>query len=221
GTTTSRFYTYGLQRISENQQISNAWTPSFYGYDGGGTVRLLTDSAGTVTDTYDYDAWGNTVNTTGSTPNVYLFRGERYDADLGLYYLRARYFDPLTGRFLTRDPGAGHVVVPATLHKYLYAGGNPVTAEDPTGRSVTDEYSFLNSTIDKPLFQVSTGATPLATGITMFIMKVWCYSITALNVGWYAATGGKQFGPPSLPADIKALCGLLSLAHPPGIPGAQ
>jgi RHS repeat-associated protein len=221
GTTTSRFYTYGLQRISENQQISNAWTPSFYGYDGGGTVRLLTDSAGTVTDTYDYDAWGNTVNTTGSTPNVYLFRGERYDADLGLYYLRARYFDPLTGRFLTRDPGAGHVVVPATLHKYLYAGGNPVTAEDPTGRSVIDEYSFLNSTIDKPLFQVSTGATPLATGITMFIMKVWCYSITALNVGWYAATGGKQFGPPSLPADIKALCGLLSLAHPPGIPGAQ
>ena len=76
GATASRTYTYGLQRISQNQQIANAWTPSFYGYDGAGTVRLLTDSTGTVTDTYDYDAWGNTVNTTGSTPNVYLYRGE-------------------------------------------------------------------------------------------------------------------------------------------------
>jgi len=57
----------------------------FYGYDGGGTARLLTDSTGTVTDTYDYDAWGNVVNTTGTTPNAYLYRGEQYDPDLGLY----------------------------------------------------------------------------------------------------------------------------------------
>ncbi len=142
GTTAQRTYTYGLQRISQNQQISNAWTPSFYGYDGGGTVRLLTDSAGTVTDTYDYDAWGNTVNTTGSTPNVYLYRGEQFDQDLGLYYLRARYFNPLAGRFLTRDPDAGRIEAPATLHKYLYAGGNPISAKDPSGRGAIIEYEF-------------------------------------------------------------------------------
>ena len=76
---------------------------SFYGYDGMGSARLLTDSTGTVTDTFDYDAWGNAVNTTGTTPNLYLYRGEQYDSDLGLYYLRARYFNPLTGRFLTKD----------------------------------------------------------------------------------------------------------------------
>jgi YD repeat-containing protein len=87
----TRQYTYGLQRISQTQQIANAWTPSFYGYDGGGTVRLLTDATGTVTDTYDYDAWGNVLNTTGSTPNLYLFGAEQYDPDLGLYYLRARW----------------------------------------------------------------------------------------------------------------------------------
>ena len=68
----------------EPAQSANAWTPSFYGYDGAGTVRLLTDATGTVTDTYDYDAWGNAVNTTGSTPNVYLYRGEQYDPDLRL-----------------------------------------------------------------------------------------------------------------------------------------
>jgi RHS repeat-associated protein len=133
--TVTRQYTYGLQRISQTQQIANAWTPAFYGYDGAGTVRLLTDSTGTVTDTYDYDAWGNTVDTTGSTPNVYLYRGEQYDPDLGLYYLRARYFNPLSGRFLTRDPEAGRIKVPATLNRYLYGNGDPIGRVDPSGRS--------------------------------------------------------------------------------------
>ena len=54
----TRTYAYGLQRISENQLISGTWTPSFYGYDGHGNVRFLTNSAGTVTDTYQYDAFG-------------------------------------------------------------------------------------------------------------------------------------------------------------------
>jgi hypothetical protein len=79
GTTVTRRYTTGLQRISESQPINGTWTSSFYGYDGLGSVRQLTDSAGTVTDTYEYDAWGSAVDTTGSTPNVYLYRGEQYD----------------------------------------------------------------------------------------------------------------------------------------------
>jgi len=48
-----REYTYGRQRVSENQLISNIWTPSFYGYDGGGSVRQLTNAVGVVTDTYE------------------------------------------------------------------------------------------------------------------------------------------------------------------------
>jgi hypothetical protein len=48
-----REYTYGLQWISENQVISSVWTPSFYGYDGFGNVRQLTNAAGAVTDTYE------------------------------------------------------------------------------------------------------------------------------------------------------------------------
>src|SRR5208283_3683071 len=138
----TRQYTYGLQRISQTQQIANAWTPAFYGYDGGGTVRLLTDSTGSVTDTYDYDAWGNTVNTTGSTPNVYLYRGEQYDSDLNLYYLRARYFNPLTSRFLTKDPAAGNVNEPRSLHRYLYTYADPVNGRDPSGRFNLGEYAM-------------------------------------------------------------------------------
>jgi len=161
----TRQYTYGLQRISQTQQIANAWTPAFYGYDGAGTVRLLTDATGTVTDTYDYDAWGNTVNTTGSTPNVYLYRGEQYDPDLSLYYLRARYLNPLSGRFLTRDPEAGKPVDVRTLHRYLYASGDAVDRLDPTGKGDI-EYSLTlipGGSAAGPLAAMTAGAAGLAT----------------------------------------------------------
>jgi RHS repeat-associated protein len=131
GGVVARQYTYGAQRISENQVMGGVWTPSFYGYDGGGTVRFLTNAAAVVTDTSDYDAWGNAVNSTGSTPNVYLYRGEQFDSDLGLYYLRARYLNPTTGRFLTRDTYPGDITNPVSLDKYMYASADPVNGLDP------------------------------------------------------------------------------------------
>jgi len=130
--------------IDENQFVSGAWTPSFYVYDGGGSVRQLTNSAQTVTDTYDYDAFGNVVNKTGTTPNNFLYRGEQYDSDLGLYYLRARYYNPATDRFLSRDPEPGNIAIPDTLHKYLYAGGEPVDWVDPSGREAIASYATIN-----------------------------------------------------------------------------
>ncbi len=146
----TRTYTYGLQRINENQllggsQSSAVWTASFYGYDGMGSVRMLTDTTGAVTDTYEFDGWGNVVASTGSTPNVYLYRGEQFDPDLQLYYLRARYFNPLTGRFLTRDPANGQMTDPKSLHKYLYAGGDPINMIDPTGRQDMIETTQLDN----------------------------------------------------------------------------
>ena len=87
-----------------------------------------------MTDTYDYDAWGNTVNTTGSTPNVYLYRGEQYDPDLRLYYLRARSLNAVTGRFVARDNYDGESP-PAALHKYLYAASDPVNRLDRSGHA--------------------------------------------------------------------------------------
>jgi len=134
GGVVTRTYTYGLQRISENQVISNTWTPSFYGYDGGGNVRQLTNSAGAVTDSYEYDAFGNSWTDSGNTPNEFLYQGEEYDSDLGLYDLRARYMNPMTGRFLSRDPEDGDFSAPAKLHKYLYASDDPVNNIDPSGR---------------------------------------------------------------------------------------
>ena len=144
---------YGLQRISENQKIGTTQTASFYGYDGHGNVRFLMNSSGTVTDSYTYDAFGLPLTTTGTTPNSFLYSGEQYDSALGMYYLRARYYNPATGRFETMDPGKetccasrasqiGNIFDPRTLHKYVYAANDPVNRVDPTGRDAP-EYGFL------------------------------------------------------------------------------
>jgi len=141
-----RTYTYGLQRISQDQYISG-WVLSYYQYDGAGSVRQLTSSTGQVTDSYEYDAFGNSFTKVGTTPNNYLYRGEQYDPDLGLYYLRARYYNPATGRFLSRDPEDGNVIDPKTLHKYLYVGADPINWIDPRGREDQEEYVMFSNEI--------------------------------------------------------------------------
>jgi RHS repeat-associated protein len=152
GGAVARQYTYGLQRISQGQFIGNQWTVSFYGYDGGGNVRNLTSVTGATTDEYEYDAFGNSFTKVGTTPNNYLYRGEQFDSDLGLYYLRARYYNPATGRFMSRDPEDGKPNDPTSLHRYLYAGGDPADFIDPTGRDEEAEYTmFTARTLEETL----------------------------------------------------------------------
>jgi RHS repeat-associated protein len=131
-----RTYLYGLRRISQTQVASG--TTSYYGYDAHGDARYLMDSTGAVTDTYDYDAFGNLVGSTGTTPNVYRYQGEALDAETGLYYLRARYYDPTVGRFLNVDP-----MTDEGEHPYEYADADPVNGHDPTGEQDVIEYSLL------------------------------------------------------------------------------
>ncbi|HEY0173454.1 MAG TPA: RHS repeat-associated core domain-containing protein [Pyrinomonadaceae bacterium] len=139
-----RQYTYGNAIVSQRQRgADGAWAASFYTTDGAGSVRQLTDASGAVTDTYAYDAFGKLVEQTGSTPNSYLYRGERFDADLGLYHLRARSYDPNRGRFTTTDPFPGFIDEPTSLHKYLYANADPVNFIDPLGLAAMVEYGAL------------------------------------------------------------------------------
>ena len=136
----TRTYSYGLELINERQNLAGTLTTSFYGYDGHGSVRFLTDSTGAVTDTYDYDAFGNLISSTGTTPNNYLFAGEQFDAALGIYYNRARYYDQRQGRFWTMDTTEGSQEDPLTLHKYLYSADAPVNLLDPSGLDFVSDF---------------------------------------------------------------------------------
>jgi RHS repeat-associated protein len=127
--TLTAVYTHGLDLIAQRRSGS----VRYFSYDGHGSTRLLTDASGAVTDTYLYDAYGTLLASTGSTPNNYLYCGEQFDPDLGMYYLRARFYQPQTGRFWTMDSWEGTQTDPLSLHKYLYAHNNPVMMVDPSG----------------------------------------------------------------------------------------
>jgi len=98
-------YVYGDDLISQKRGGS----VSYYHYDGLGSTRTLTDSAGNVTDTYTYEAFGDLLHRTGNTENNYLFTGEQYDPNAGFYYLRARYYDAGNGRFTNADIYHGRI----------------------------------------------------------------------------------------------------------------
>ena len=125
-------FTYGHDLIS--QRIVGS-TLSFYCYDGHGSVRVLTDATASLTDAYDYDAFGNLIYRSGTTPNDYLYAGEQLDPNVGFYYLRARYMNPASGRFFSMDSFEGGTYDPLSLHKYTYANGNPSNRIDPSGNA--------------------------------------------------------------------------------------
>ena len=125
------YYTRGDELISQERDGKT----SYYVYDGHGSVRALANENGKVTDKYVYDAFGNLISSTGSTKNDFLFAGEQFDPVTGLYYLRARYMNTSTGRFISMDAYSGSIDDPVSLHKYLYANANPVSNSDPSGYS--------------------------------------------------------------------------------------
>jgi len=135
----TKTYTYGLQRISENQLSGSTWTPTFYGYDGHGNVRFTTNTAGTVGNTYQFDAFGMNIASTGTIANTYLYSGERFDSNLNLYELRARFYNMLTGRFETMDPWhfkpSCKSKSPSSTNAYAFVSDDPVNRFDPTGRA--------------------------------------------------------------------------------------
>ena len=108
----------------------------------------LTDAAGTVVATYDYDAFGNHIATTGSVVNPYRYAGYRWDAETGLYYLNARYYAPGVGRFISRDAFHGFEDDPASLNQYNYAHSNPVMFVDPSGYFTTAIRNVANNFIN-------------------------------------------------------------------------
>ena len=105
----------------------------YYVTDPHGNVVQLTDESGKVTKTYEYDSFGNEVNPDSKDDNPFRYCGEYYDKETEEIYLRARYYQPEVGRFLTRDTYTGKIDEPLSLHLYTYCENDGVNAWDPSG----------------------------------------------------------------------------------------
>jgi RHS repeat-associated protein len=102
---------------------------SYYETDGVGSITSLMNSSATIVDSYTYDAFGNLSASTGSITNPFRYTGRESDPETGLYYYRARYYDPATGRFTSEDP-----IWPAgDLNQFGYAKAGPINWIDPLG----------------------------------------------------------------------------------------
>jgi RHS repeat-associated protein len=156
-------YTHGDRRYDHGHdlisQLRDGKT-TFYHGDGLGSTRILTDFSGVVTDSYLYDAYGKLLSSVGETVNNYLYTGEQFDSALGEYYLRARYYDPSSGRFTSRDPFEGILTDPLSLAKYPYTQGNPVNATDPSG--LFAQFDTIAANIIFDILNAIPAVTPVA-----------------------------------------------------------
>ena len=116
----------------------------YYLYDGMGQIAGLLDASGSLVVKYTYDGFGNPKEyvwesgdwqeqPAGTFGNYYLYKGYYYDTETGLYYLNARYYDPVAGRFISRDLVPNDAKDRIGQNPYLYCNNNPVNADDPSG----------------------------------------------------------------------------------------
>lgn len=110
----------------------------YYLYNGHGDVIQIVDRNGNVVNSYEYDEWGNIRTSNETISNPFKYAGEIYDEETGLYYLRARYYDPALGRFINEDTVEGQIDNPLSLNLYSYCYNNPLIFIDPTGNTAQD-----------------------------------------------------------------------------------
>jgi len=118
-------YIYADDLLAQNRHnIRN-----YYHYDRLGSSRILSNSAGNFIDVYDYFAYGEIQNTTGTSQNNYLFTGEQFEELINGFYLRARYYNSTIGRFASMDP----ILETTSMNRYIYVNDNPVNSFDYSG----------------------------------------------------------------------------------------
>ena len=121
-------YTDGTN-VDEPLAMLRSSTTSYYHADGLGSVTSLSNTAGTLAQTYTFDSFGKQTASTGSLVNPFQYTGRESDPETGLYYYRARYYDPAVGRFVSEDP----IGFSGGSNFYRYARNNPVRRKDPSG----------------------------------------------------------------------------------------
>jgi RHS repeat-associated protein len=120
------------------------------------SIRAVLNSSGGVTASVAYDAYGNL--TTAAAPGLYDWTGREFDVETGLYYNRARYYEPGTGRWISQDP-MGFDAGDSNL--YRYAANNPLSNTDPSGTEVLAPANRLQTLVDLQTW-LQNGTGPLA-----------------------------------------------------------
>lgn len=132
-------YIRGINYIARMDQTEKY---TYYLYNGHGDVVQTVTASGEVQNQYDYDVFGNRTLTIERYVESIQYGGEFYDAESGLYYLRARYYDPYTARFISEDSYQGEDTNPLSLNLYTYAHNNPILFLDPTGHWAAGDEKF-------------------------------------------------------------------------------
>lgn len=123
---------WGSEHLAEIRNDTVLWLLS----DGLGNARAVTDSVGKIIGRQNFDAWGNRTLDSGRTVR-FGYRGEWTDPATGLVFLRARWMDPQTGRFVSEDAVWGSPESPFSQHRFLYANSSPIHGMDPSGNDFT------------------------------------------------------------------------------------
>ena len=128
-------YVRGTNLLAKfSKQSGNVKTDyQYYTQNAHGDVVNLTDSTGAITKSYKYDAFGVEQNVDDADDNAFRYCGEYFDAETGTIYLRARYYNPTIGRFISRDSVTGEKTDPLSLNLYTYCHNTPIIGTDPSG----------------------------------------------------------------------------------------
>ncbi|WP_017327148.1 polymorphic toxin-type HINT domain-containing protein [Synechococcus sp. PCC 7336] len=204
---------FGLDLIAQLQGDQS----SFFHTDGLGSTRVVTDGEGTVQQEFDYLAFGELLGARNAEQVDNLFAGEQFEQELGLYHLRQRYYDPSTGRFISRDAFEGFITNPISQNRYLYANANPVTYTDPSGFFSIGNVSAASvargtlSVISSPQFLLGAG---IGAGAQVTGDFARGERSTVLGVLGAAAFGGLGFvfGPALAGALLKSASGTVGLS---------
>lgn len=121
-------YTY-YPGIDQPHSMRRGGQTYYYAQDAQGNVTGLIGATGALAATYEHTPFGETISASGTPANVYRFKGREYDAESGLYFMRARYYDPQLGRFNSEDP----IGLAGGINSYAFAGNDPVNNIDPYG----------------------------------------------------------------------------------------
>ncbi|MEJ8548093.1 RHS repeat-associated core domain-containing protein [Brevibacillus borstelensis] len=122
---------WGNELLSRKDVAANK--RGYYLYNSHGDVVKVVEENGEELNRYEYDTWGNLTAKTEGMSNPFTYSGEIFDGETGFSYLRARYYDPTVGRFISEDTYKGQVDNPLSLNRYAYVSNNPLRYVDPSG----------------------------------------------------------------------------------------